>query len=192
MPCYTKTPQTAVLRPRNLRGSAGTERMKPTNSSLVHQNWRCHHQTWGWERRGEELVKEKQEERERKIQTDSTLLRRKIVLLLQRSRWHCSACFQSSSHRQTQPWLLQQQEINPFSANMATNQQTGCLPRWGKLKEKLKQVTWWNKSTLGNSWEPAARSGYFQNSSTEHQAGSCQHASQPAPIYFLLWTSLNH
>lgn len=79
MPCCTKTPQTAVLHPRNLRGSAGTERMKPTNSSLVHQNWRCHRQTWGWERRGEELVKEKQERRGggKIFQPDSTLLRRR-------------------------------------------------------------------------------------------------------------------
>ena len=147
VPCYTKTPQTAVLRPRNLRGSAGTERMKPTNSSLVHQNWRCHHQTWGWERRGEELVKEKTRRGwggEKNSDGFNTVAEKKIVSLLRHSWWHCSACFQSRSHtgRPSLCSALQQQELNPFPANMATNPQTGCLSCWGKLKGELKQVTW--------------------------------------------------
>lgn len=32
---------------------------------------------------------------------------------------------------------------------MATHPQTGCLPCWDKLKDKLKQVTGWKESTWG-------------------------------------------
>ena len=131
VPCYMKTPHTAVLRPRNLRGSAGTERMKPTNSSLVHQNWRCHHQTWGWERRGEELVKEKTRrrgwgggEKFRRIQhccgEENRLTPSAFLMALQR------LLSISLTHRQTQPLLR----------SYSNKSLTPSLPTWPPTRRR--------------------------------------------------------
>lgn len=114
----------------------------------------------------------------------------KIVLLLPRSRRHCSAGSQSGSHRQTQPRRLQQQEINPSSANMATNPQT-AFPAGvnGRINSNrslggtkaLGELVWAGCSVL-----------IFPECFYRASAGWCQRARWLKPIYFLFQPRINY
>lgn len=72
--------------------------------------------------------------REKKIQTDSTLLRRRKSSHSFSVPDGTAALAFNLAHTQADPaslGLFQQQEINPFSANMATNLQTGLPSQLG-------------------------------------------------------------